>query len=87
MEALLEKNYSIPKDYSLCGFDNLFPSSFKQISLTTVEHYIVNKGQLAVEMIKNKQSNASSPFSSTKVLFKHELIIRSSTGKPRKIKK
>lgn len=87
MEALLERNYSIPKDYSVCGFDNLFPSSFKPISLTSVEHYIVNKGQNAVEMIKNKQSNISSPFSSTKVLFKHELIVRSSTGKPRKLNK
>ncbi len=83
MDALQSKNYDIPKDYSLCGFDNLFPSSFKQISLTTVEHYIVSKGQNAVEMIRSRQSSSAGQFSSTKILFKHALIIRNSTGKPR----
>ena len=83
MDALEERNFSIPEDYSLCGFDNLFPSKFKKISLTTVEHFIVNKGQNAVDMIIRRHSTSSRVHSSTKVLFKHELIIRNSTGAPR----
>lgn len=83
MDALEERNFSIPEDYSLSGFDNLFPSKFKNISLTSVEHYIESKGQNAVDMIIHRHSASSRNYSSTKIMFKHELIIRNSTGRPR----
>lgn len=83
MEALKKQGLRIPEDYSICGFDNLFPSKFQSISLTTVEHYIVSKGQNAVGIIVNRHQQRRSPYSSTRVLYKHELIIRHSTGAPR----
>lgn len=87
MDALQEKNQRIPEDYSICGFDNLFPSKFRNISLTTIEHFIINKGQFAVEMIRKRRNTPSYPFTSTKILFKHELVVRNSTGIPREIEK
>jgi len=84
IDALKENDFRIPEDYSVCGFDNLFPSKFKGISLTTVEHYILNKGQDAVEMIRNRQMKNRDKLSSTSVLYRHKLIIRGSTGAVRK---
>lgn len=84
MDALEENNFRIPEDYSICGFDNLFPSKFKGISLTTVEHYILNKGHDAVEMVRNRQMKNHDKLSSTSILYRHELVIRGSTAAPRK---
>lgn len=84
MDALKENGFSIPEDYSVCGFDNLFPSKFNGISLTTVEHYILNKGQDAVEIIRSRQQKNREKLSSTSVLYRHKLIIRNSTGPARK---
>lgn len=81
MESLYDNNYKIPEDYSLCGFDNLFPSKFSKVSLTTIEHYITNKGQNAVEMLIQRRDLNMNIRSSTKVLYKHKLIVRKSTGK------
>lgn len=81
MEALFENNYRIPEDYSLCGFDNLFPSKFSKVSLTTIEHYIVNKGHNSVKMLIQRRNLDMSVKSSTKVLYKHKLIVRKSTAK------
>ena len=84
MDALKENGFSIPEDYSVCGFDNLFPSKLNSISLTTVEHYILNKGQDAVEIIRSRQQKNREKLSSTSVLFRHKLIERNSTGPVRK---
>jgi len=84
MDALKENGFSIPGDYSVCGFDNLFPSKLNSISLTTVEHYILNKGQDAVEIIRSRQQKNREKLSSTSVLYRHKLIERNSTGPVRK---
>lgn len=48
------EGYSIPGDYSVCGFDNIFPSGFAGIDLTTVEHYMRDKGRNALEILHSK---------------------------------
>ena len=54
MDAILKKGYQIPDDFSVCGFDNDFASSLLPISLTTVEHYMEDKGKKAFDMIYEK---------------------------------
>ena len=54
MDAILKKGYQIPDDLSVCGFDNDFASSLLPISLTTVEHYMEDKGKKAFNMIYEK---------------------------------
>lgn len=83
MDALMEQKLRIPEDYSLCGFDNIFPSRMGTVALTTVEHYIENKGQNAVEMLVNRREGKTPANSLAKVLYKHELVVRRSTGAPR----
>lgn len=54
MTAILKAGFSIPRDYSVCGFDNIFSSHFPQILLTTVEHFIREKGHNAVNILDER---------------------------------
>lgn len=84
MAAIADQGYKIPADYSVCGFDNIALASMPQISLTTVEHASVQKGEEAVDMIyrKNSQSNADGqPNYIIRLEYEPQLIIRNSTGK------
>lgn len=83
LNALISAGYKVPADYSVCGFDNLFPSQFPPLGLTTVEHYIVDKGRNAFEILHNKLTDKSADRNITRVEFKHHLIVRGSTGPAR----
>ncbi|MCC8193755.1 MAG: LacI family transcriptional regulator [Deltaproteobacteria bacterium] len=82
IDAVRDAGLSVPGDYSVCGFDNVFPSRFAGVSLTTVEHYIKDKGRNAFEILYAKISGASSGRNITRVEFRHELIVRGSTAPP-----
>lgn len=86
MDAIVELGYKIPYDYSVCGFDNIPLASMPQISLTTIEHATVRKGQEAVDLIyrKNSQGHADGqPSYTVRLEYEPQLIVRSSTGKCR----
>ena len=69
----------MPEDYSLCGFDNIYPSHFSRVGLTTVEHHIAEKGRSALEMLHNRITSGPG-CSITRVEVMPELVVRSSTG-------
>ena len=83
LDALRAEGRRVPEDYSVCGFDNIFPSQFLPVGLTTVEHYIADKGRNAFEILHSKMSGESSDRNITRVEFKHHLIVRDSTAAPR----
>lgn len=86
MGAIADQGYKIPSDYSVCGFDNIALASMPQISLTTVEHASVQKGEEAVDMIfrKNSQSHSGTqPNYIIRLEYEPQLIIRGSTGRCR----
>jgi LacI family transcriptional regulator len=86
LNALAEKKYRVPGDYSVCGFDNIFPSAFGNISLTTVEHFIDGKARDAFDILHKKINywlSGLAPNSVYKVEYKPQLIIRGSTGPAR----
>ena len=83
MAALADHGYKVPHDYSVCGFDNIALSAMPQLSLTTVEHASMKKGEEAVDMIyrKNSQKNdENQPGYIIRLEYEPRLIIRSSTG-------
>jgi LacI family transcriptional regulator len=82
IEAIHDAGLSVPEHYSVCGFDNIFPSHFSGISLTTVEHYMVDKGCNAFEILYAKINSAASDRNITRVEFKHHLIVRGSSAPP-----
>ena len=86
MAAISDYGYRIPADYSVCGFDNIALSAMPQISLTTIEHASIFKGQEAVDIIykKNAQKdNSSKRHYIMRMEYEPELIVRNSTGKCR----
>ena len=87
LDGLIEKGYRIPEDYSLCGFDNVFPSGFHRMGLTTVDHSTQDHGASAFHLLrermekKKKKKQAEYPI--TRLEYRSKLIVRSSTGVPR----
>lgn len=85
MDAILKKGYRIPDDFSVCGFDNNYPSGLLPISLTTVEQYMEDKGRQAFEMIYRKIEEKEELFEEkenylTRVEYRSKLIARDSTS-------
>lgn len=86
INALIEQGYRIPEDYSVCGFDNIFPSQLLPISLTSVKHCIQHIGKNAFNILISKiTTDNNTPNSITRVEYQPSLINRSSTAPPRKI--
>jgi LacI family transcriptional regulator len=84
MDAIIAAGLTVPGDYSVCGFDNVFPSRLSPIGLTTVDNYIVDKGHNAFAMllgrIEGGKEAEGSPKVITRVEFPPRLIVRASTA-------
>lgn len=87
IDAIVSEKLSVPGDYSVCGFDNIFPSRLSPISLTTVDNYIIEKGHNAFNMLFSRIRGAkavdSAPNIITRVEYPPRLIIRGSTAEPK----
>jgi DNA-binding LacI/PurR family transcriptional regulator len=88
MDAIIDCGFSIPEDYSVCGFDNIFPSKFGAIGLTTVENYIVERGRRAITLVysrmQNNEVHDEGIRNVTRIEYSSKLIERKSTSNPRK---
>lgn len=85
--CLSDNGFSVPQDYSVCGFDNIFVSNVSIPSITTIEHHLHLRAQAAVDMILSKQPKQEKKGSSAriapqvnKIEYDPQLLIRSSTG-------
>jgi len=90
IDALKKLGYFVPKDYSVCGFDNTLASMFSGISLTTIDHCVDIKGKDAVEMLISQRKwltleNKDKKQPLMRLEYQPQLQIRNSTGKARKI--
>lgn len=87
MDAVLEKGYRVPEDYSILGFDNLLYAGLSRISLTTVDNHTDLLAQSAIDVLLHRInfSNTNSLISETyfKVECQPRLIVRKSTGPAR----
>ena len=86
LDGLLEAGKRVPEDYSLCGFDNVFPSGFQRMQLTTVDHGTIYHGARAFHLLKDRMETIgphSAAYPITRVEYRSKLVERGSTGKPR----
>jgi len=87
MDAVIDAGLKIPNSISVCGFDNIFPSKFRGLGLTTVENYIIQRGMKALTLINNRINNkdnfADGISNITRVKYASKLIKRNSTAAPR----
>ena len=84
--ALHEKGHRVPEEYSVCGFDNIFPSMVSNPPLTTVDHHLNIRGQAAVDIILSRVGPRSTNGSSitqmvNKIEYESQLIVRESTAR------
>lgn len=86
-QAVLDAGKQIPKDISLCGFDNIYPSRLHDIDLTTIEHSITERGKRSVCLLSEKlekQSNVLDSNAITRMEYQSSLIIGKSSGPAKK---
>ncbi len=87
VNAIHEANLPIPEHISVCGFDNIYPSQYNRIPLTTVDHSIIQRGKRAMELVANKirkvDGNEFDSSAVTRVEYMSKLIIRESTTRVR----
>jgi LacI family transcriptional regulator len=80
LDALLEKGFRIPEDYSVCGFDNLSASRIWLVNLTTVEHHIEEKGRNAFNILYERIIGGNTMNNITRVEFTHHLLVGRSSA-------
>ncbi|HAJ33275.1 MAG TPA: hypothetical protein DCK79_07855, partial [Candidatus Atribacteria bacterium] len=78
IEAIREKGYDVPNDFSIVGFDDIRLASYLSPPLTTIRQPMIEMGYLAIikllERIENKVSHEN-------IFIKPELIERKSCRK------
>jgi DNA-binding LacI/PurR family transcriptional regulator len=79
LHVATSRGYSVPKDISLVGFDDLFFNAFIQPALTSVRQPMRTMGQEAAKVLLKLLTGDHSEHL---VVLKGELMIRSSTAPP-----
>ncbi len=76
MQAIQKKNFYIPEDFSIIGFNDIELASFVYPSLTTIRQPILEMGNLAVKMLLNIIIEGE--FNQKKVILQPKLVTRES---------
>lgn len=82
LDALRAQGKSVPGDYSVCGFDNVFVSSITCPPLTTIDHQMTMRCKAAMDMVvaRLRSGSAATIASADKIEYSPRMIIRGSTG-------
>ena len=80
LDALKDRDIRVPDQASVCGFDNIFPSRFHSIELTTVDSFLYEKGRDAFELLHRTMQGSTLSQSVFTIEYKPQLIVRKSTG-------
>lgn len=81
--ALIDAGKDIPGDISLCAFDNIYPSRFPGVELTTIEHAITDRGRSSIRLLSEKlrgESELIDENAITRVEYQSNLVIGKTTG-------
>ncbi|WHY01007.1 GntR family transcriptional regulator [Neobacillus sp. DY30] len=84
LEVLREKNFRVPEDFSMVGFDDSLIGRLAAVKLTTIQHPQSKMGETAAKMIVDlvKEKNNQPKKTNDKVqsiIFEPSLIVRDST--------
>lgn len=83
LAELAARGFHVPRDFSVCGFDNIFSASVATPALTTIDHHLRTRCQSAVDMVIQQNSlppaSAQAPMVN-KIEYTPQLIVRGSTG-------
>lgn len=79
IQALTEKNYRVPEDMAVIGFDDIPFSSLPEVQLTTVAQPKYKMGKIALETLIEKIKTDSKKEFKEKIVLAPELMIRKTT--------
>ncbi|MGI6031402.1 MAG: LacI family DNA-binding transcriptional regulator [Eubacteriales bacterium] len=84
LKGFEQMGISVPKQYSVCGFDNIMVSAISNPELTTIDHHLELRGETAVNMILEYDIDTS-PHTApappvSKIEYEPRLLIRKSTA-------
>ena len=79
MQAIQKKNFHVPEDFSVIGFNDIKLASFVYPALTTIRQPMLEMGELAVKMLLRIIEKGE--FNQRKIVLKPKLIIRESCKK------
>ena len=88
MDALHDAKYKVPGDMSVMGCDNTLFAKVKEVSLTTIEHFVIYKGMDACDIIikkmdpRMKKYSEIEPVSIYHVEYEPRIAVRGTTSYP-----
>ena len=81
LDAIADRGFRVPEDYSVCGFNNLSSSRISRVGLTTVEQQTQERGRSAFDILYERISGNSTVVSDiTRMEYTHRLLERRSTA-------
>lgn len=87
IQELYRQGRTVPRDISVIGFDDIWPSKDINPPLTTIQVPMVEMGKesarLVIALQGKKQGESTKSVKSRDVIFKPKLIVRESTAPPR----
>lgn len=84
IRALREAGLRVPQDVSVVGFDDIQAAAFQNPGLTTVRQPLRKMGVIAAQTVLNRIQSGSTVSHADQINVEAELIVRGSTGIPRK---
>ena len=79
IQALRERNFIIPKDMAVIGFDDIPFSSLPEVQLTTIAQPKYNMGKIALETLIETIKKGSDKKIKNKIILPPELKVRGTT--------
>ena len=79
MQAIQKKNFHIPENFSVIGFNDIELASFIYPALTTIRQPMLEMGELAVKMLLRIIEEGE--FNQRKIMLRSKLIVRESCKK------
>lgn len=83
LAELAGQGFHVPRDFSVCGFDNIFSASVTTPALTTIDHHLRTRCQAAVDMVTQPAGKARAGVQIplvNKIEYTPQLVARGSTG-------
>ena len=84
LDAIADKGFHVPDDYSVCGFNNLSSSRIAHVGLTTVEHQAESRARSAFSILYERIKGNDPADLITQIQYRHMLLERRSTAPYRK---
>jgi LacI family transcriptional regulator len=82
IRALREKGFSVPKDVSVIGFDDIQSAAFQNPALTTVRQPLHEMGKIAAENLLRRIARPDLVSSPRQITVEPEIVVRESSAPP-----